>query len=97
MKKTALVIWSFLARNDWKESYGMDLSYMLLYERHPNWFIRMYYPFLFVWDIVTQIYGFIICGMIDHVYIDDSYGNTESGGDGWHCDRCGERHWNQYY
>jgi hypothetical protein len=30
-------------------------------------------------------------------WIDDGYGNTESGGDGGHCKDCGYSFWHQYY
>lgn len=37
------------------------------------------------------------CKKVGHKWVDDSYGNMDHGGDGFHCARCGYSVWHQYY
>lgn len=43
-------------------------------------------------DLIGKLWGSIACKIKGHEWIDDSWGNSESGGMSCYCARCGEGH-----
>lgn len=65
-------------------------------ETHPR-IRRIYNPFASAWSVVSFVFSKLACDVFDHDWVDESYGNPDSGGIGGYCRRCHDGFWEQLY